>query len=242
MIKRTAFVAAIVGLAAWALAQTPAAGGMLKVSASVAGSGQQRDALAERGPAAPLLIEIKQKKRGRDKHGHNKQLYRKSVRLGGGPPPWAPAHGYRAQHGEAYVPPFGIDIGQCNRDLLGSVLGGVVGAAAGSTIGKGDGRTLAIVGGTIIGIVVGGSIGRTMDQLDQNCVGQVLEHAPDGRHVDWRSSESDSRYRVTPVQTYEDPEGRYCREYTTTATVGGRTQEVYGRACRQPDGSWQLIS
>jgi surface antigen len=208
MIKKTTLIAVIVGLTAWGLAQTPAVGGMLQFLASVTGSGQQRNALADRALTTPSLIEVKQKNHGKKKQGHDKHLYKKIVKLGGGPPPWAPAHGYRAKQGQAYVPPYGIDIGQCNRDLLGSVLGGVVGAAAGSTIGKGDGRTMAIVGGTIIGVVVGGSIGRSMDQLDQSCVGQVLEHAPDGRHVDWRPADSDSRYRVTPVQTYEDPEGR----------------------------------
>ena len=40
----------------------------------------------------------------------------------------------------------------------------------------------------------------------------------------------------------EDYSGRYCREYTTEAVVGGRTKQVYGTACRQPDGSWQLVS
>ena len=32
-----------------------------------------------------------------------------------------------------------------------------------------------------------------------------------------------------------------CREYITTATVNGEQQQTYGRACRQPDGSWKLI-
>jgi hypothetical protein len=33
-----------------------------------------------------------------------------------------------------------------------------------------------------------------------------------------------------------------CREYATTAEIGGRMQRVIGTACRQPDGSWQVIS
>lgn len=34
----------------------------------------------------------------------------------------------------------------------------------------------------------------------------------------------------------------YCREYTQTFTIAGKTQKGYGTACLQPDGSWQIIS
>lgn len=33
----------------------------------------------------------------------------------------------------------------------------------------------------------------------------------------------------------------YCREYTNRVVVGNRTQESYGTACLQPDGSWKII-
>ncbi|MPY72059.1 MAG: hypothetical protein GEU92_18510 [Alphaproteobacteria bacterium] len=53
------------------------------------------------------------------------------------PPPWAPAHGYRAKHKGRdrgpqvvyQVPAVGIPQGTCNRKLLGSLLGGAAGAA-----------------------------------------------------------------------------------------------------------------
>jgi surface antigen len=169
------------------------------------------------------------------------------------PPAWAPAHGWRAKqkykyndkkryHEPVYAAPYDIDVGRCNRDVLGAVLGGATGAALGSTVGKGDGRSAAIIGGTIIGIIVGGNIGRYMDDVDQNCVGQVLEHAEDGQAIRWNDPNDGRRYQVMPTRTIETDTGRYCREYTTTSVVGGKVQEVYGRACRQPDGSWQLVS
>ncbi len=34
----------------------------------------------------------------------------------------------------------------------------------------------------------------------------------------------------------------YCREFTRPITIGGRTQEGIGLACRQPDGSWRIKS
>ncbi len=181
----------------------------------------------------------------KSKPGKNRKHVNKGIYgLGGGPPPWAPAHGYRRNQGlvASYVPPFDINIGTCNRELVGSVLGGAVGGVLGSNIGKGSGQTVAIIGGTILRVLVGGSIGRTMDQVDQNCVGQIMEHSPTGRAVEWQNPDTGVSYEVVPTQTRQDTQGRYCREYQTTATVGGRTQQVFGTACRQPDGSWQIIS
>lgn len=34
----------------------------------------------------------------------------------------------------------------------------------------------------------------------------------------------------------------YCREFTKVVTIGGQAQSAYGQACRQPDGSWQIVS
>ncbi|MCH7776930.1 MAG: hypothetical protein IH878_10380 [Gemmatimonadetes bacterium] len=163
----------------------------------------------------------------------------------GGPPPWAPAHGYRHKYATGpagYVPPFGIGLGNCNRELLGGLLGAAAGGFAGSRIGDGRGQLAAVAGGTLLGFLVGGSIGRTMDKVDQNCVGQALEHAGDGQTIIWNNPERGGQYQVTPKQTFQRGDGRYCREYTATAVVGGKTQNTYGTACRQPDGAWQLVS
>ncbi len=53
----------------------------------------------------------------------------------GGPPPWAPAHGYRRKMGTAYASPYGIGLGRCNRKEISGVLGGVAGGSIGSRIG-----------------------------------------------------------------------------------------------------------
>ncbi|MDX1423908.1 MAG: RT0821/Lpp0805 family surface protein [Kiloniellales bacterium] len=192
------------------------------------------------------------------------------------PPPWAPAHGWRAKHDDryddkhyhkrdhkhrrkhvykrrhehdhyereryaGYQVPYGLDLGRCNRTVLGGVLGGAAGAALGSTVDKHDGRTAAIVGGTIIGVLVGGAIGQYMDSIDQNCIGQTLEHVPDGETIVWRNPNVGGSYQVTPAETYQRSDGRYCREYITEVIIGGRREQAYGTACRQPDGSWKVV-
>jgi hypothetical protein len=34
----------------------------------------------------------------------------------------------------------------------------------------------------------------------------------------------------------------FCREFTSTVTIGNRTQDSVGTACLNPDGSWQIVS
>lgn len=164
------------------------------------------------------------------------------------PPPWAPAHGYRAKHKTKHWPksyatyqrrPV-LELGRCNRDVLGGILGGGAGAAIGSTLDHGDGRAAAIVGGAIIGVLVGGAVGHYMDSVDQNCVGQTLERTPNGQTIAWRNDESGEVYRVTPSDTFQRQDGHTCRHYTTEALIDGQQQQISGTACRQPDGAWKL--
>ncbi len=128
-----------------------------------------------------------------------------------------------------------------NQDV-GTVIGGVLGGIGGAQIGKGRGRTAAIIVGTLVGAAIGGNIGRTMDDVDRMKVAAALEHSPSNQSTTWRNPDSGNRYTVTPRRTYRRSVQTYCREYSIEAEIGGRREEVYGTACRQPDGSWQVRS
>jgi surface antigen len=171
-------------------------------------------------------------------------IYQTPVVFAGGPPPWMVDHGPRRMQGR-YVAPYGIQTGRCDRQLVGrelagQVIGGVGGAVLGSQIGQGTGQIVATAGGALLGVLIGGAVGRSLDQTDYACAGQVLEHAPNNRAIVWRNPETGGAYRLTPTSAYQVQDG-YCREYTSTATVAGRSQTIYGTACRQPDGSWQIV-
>lgn len=86
---------------------------------------------------------------------------------------------------------------------------------------------------------LGGSI--SFGSADLGCAVQVFERAPTGQRIVWDNPDLSTRYTLTPTRTYETEQGRYCREYTSEALVGGQPQQVYGTACRQPDGSWEII-
>ncbi len=163
------------------------------------------------------------------------------------PPAWAPAHGWRAKQGYSMASFPDIGAGYCDRGLLGSQLagiaaGGALGGFLGSKIGKGSGQLAATAAGALLGAFIGSEIAYSMDSLDQACVSRSLEGAPDNQTVTWRNPDTNADYQVTPVKSYDDTAGRYCREYITEATIGGKVEQVYGTACYQPDGSWELVS
>jgi surface antigen len=116
----------------------------------------------------------------------------------------------------------------------------------GSTIGGGSGKIVAIGVGSLLGAYVGSEVGRSMDRTDriyaERTAQRTLEHEPVGRTRSWSNPDNGHYGTVTPERTYESREGRYCREYQTTVTIDGRTQSAYGTACRQQDGSWQVMN
>ena len=64
--------------------------------------------------------------------------------------------------------------------------------------------------------------------------------APVGERIIWNSG--DASGSVTTVRDGVSTAGRYCREFQQTVTIGGRREQAYGTACRQPDGTWEVIS
>ena len=123
----------------------------------------------------------------------------------------------------------------------GMVIGGVLGGLLGAQVDGRDRdlRNIAIIAGTLVGAAIGGSIGESMDTTDRLRVGQTLETVRTGVSSSWRNPDSGVNYRVTPTRTFSSDIGP-CREYSVTAIIGGSEEEVYGTACRQADGSWQV--
>lgn len=126
-----------------------------------------------------------------------------------------------------------------NEDV-GTLSGGVVGGLIGSQFGSGSGQVAAAAGGVLLGAYLGGQIGKTMDRLDRLEMQRALETAPAGKAVVWNNPDSGIRYTVRPTRTYYQAQ-QPCREYTTTAIIGGKREQIYGRACRQADGAWRVV-
>jgi surface antigen len=122
----------------------------------------------------------------------------------------------------------------------GMIIGAIAGGILGHQVGGGSGQVFATMVGSVAGAAIGGSIGRTMDQTDRLNAAMALENVRTGVPSTWINPDTGYEYVMTPTNTYSGASGP-CREYTMDATIGGQTEQVYGTACRQPDGSW-LIS
>ena len=136
--------------------------------------------------------------------------------------------------------------GGFSKSDVGTGLGAVGGAVIGSSFGKGNGRVVGGVLGGLLGAGIGHSVGASLDRADMQYYDQTsqraLETGVSGQALPWKNPDSGNYGTVTPKKPYQTSDGRYCREYQNKVTVGGKTQSGYGTACRQPDGSWQIVS
>lgn len=107
---------------------------------------------------------------------------------------------------------------------------------------------LATVGGWLLaggtaalakdGLLLAGPDGMAMSDT----VHHALEYNPSNQAAEWVNPDTGRSGAVIPVKTFETAQGQPCREFIAQITIGGRQEQGYGTACRQPDGSWQIVS
>jgi surface antigen len=136
--------------------------------------------------------------------------------------------------------------GAGTKQTIGTLGGAAGGALIGSQIGSGSGQLAAVAIGTLLGAYAGSEIGKSLDRADQlyaeRNAQSTLETAPTGQTSTWRNPDSGHSGSITPTRTYQTATTGPCREYTQTVNIGGQTEQAYGTACRQPDGSWKIVN
>lgn len=140
-----------------------------------------------------------------------------------GPPPWAAAHGYRHKHEHrqhAFVPRrydrpyYHFRHGDKRREVRWRV------PTHRWTFHEQESAIIAgLIGGAIGGLLT--SSGPTALSPHEAQASPWASFVPGG-----------------PTAS----QARYCREFSKNAHIHGRQQEIYGLACRQPDGSWEVVS
>ncbi len=133
------------------------------------------------------------------------------------------------------------DSGQ--KQTIGTILGGGLGAVAGSQIGSGKGQLAAVAVGTLLGAYAGSELGKSLDKADQLHAEKAYQQAQTAKldqKINWNNPDSGHSGSVTAIRDGKTQSGTYCREFQTTVTIGSQTEEAYGTACQQPDGSWKL--
>lgn len=136
--------------------------------------------------------------------------------------------------------------GGLTKSDVGTGLGALGGAVIGSSFGKGNGRVVGGVIGALGGAYLGNQIGASLDRADMTYYNQAqqqaLETSQPGQTLPWNNPQSGNSGSFTPSNYYQNQSGQYCREFNQTVNVGGKMEKAYGTACRQPDGSWQIVS
>lgn len=149
------------------------------------------------------------------------------------------------------VIPFAVILGLSgcsnlpSKEEQGAVIGAAAGATLGATVGSGSGQVLAAAAGMLIGVLVGQSVGKSLDQQDRLAMAEAegeAVRAPLGETIQWQNPKSGNSGTVMPTRDGTNEDGDYCREFQTEVQIGGNSEKAHGIACRQPDGSWEIVS
>lgn len=144
----------------------------------------------------------------------------------------------------------GISLTACSwneqrSETLGGVVGGVLGGVVGSKAGEGTGKNVAIVIGATLGTMWGQDIAKGLNDVDQifheRTTTDTLEYGEPGEEVSWANPDSGNSGSVTAGGTYQNADGQDCRTFETTVNAEGEARTAEGVACRQDDGTWQIV-
>lgn len=134
---------------------------------------------------------------------------------------------------------------QTNKENVGTVGGAVAGGVIGSQFGGGTGKLVTTGVGTLLGAFIGKEIGSSLDKADNQHASQAASRAyaaPVGERVVWNNPQSGNSGSVTTTRDGYTTSGMYCREFQQTVIVSGRSEQAYGTACKQADGTWKIVN
>lgn len=135
------------------------------------------------------------------------------------------------------------DVG--TKQAVGTGSGALIGGILGSKVGGGNGQLWATGAGVLVGALIGSEIGKSLDNADRQYMSGAVSqahNAPVGEPISWNNPQSGNHGTILATKDGYSSSGKYCREYQQTIYVGGKEETAYGQACRQPDGSWQVMN
>ncbi len=68
---------------------------------------------------------------------------------------------------------------------------------------------------------------------------EALERIVSGGSLSWSSDATGASGTITPLRTYQGPDGQWCREYRETTNRGAADRQSFSIACRTPSGLWR---
>ena len=95
------------------------------------------------------------------------------------------------------------------------------------------------------GGLIGGTLGNGLDARERRkaleAEYRALEYTQSGNNVAWSGDRAGRSGTVVPAQPYRVG-SQDCRQYQHTVTIDGTSRSARGTACRNPDGSWSILS
>jgi surface antigen len=107
--------------------------------------------------------------------------------------------------------------------------GAIAAGLAGLTVGFAAGQ----LGPTVLAPVEPGTVAAIEAELPE-----VLEHEVSGTTITFRDTLQGVSGSVTPVRTFKNADGRFCRAYEARVWDSEATVISRGIACRDEDGNW----
>jgi len=141
-----------------------------------------------------------------------------------------------------------LSLAACTTTGGGTASGGLGNDAAGGLLAANSGGVpvAALERGTVTGRLLQGPYVLLLTTDDsaraKRAAVTAFEATPSGQTTIWRNPENGHWGTLTPSRTFRDAEGRYCREYRQTVTIGGQEHQGIGSACRETDGAWRVMS
>ncbi len=140
------------------------------------------------------------------------------------------------------VDPAGVIAGA----LIGGLLGNAIGRGSGRGYRRGSGNGGATIAGVVLGGVAGAALTRNLTCDDRSYAYRsyydgLNTRRPNSRYT-WNNPRSGHRGDFYVRDYYRGPRGYECANFSQTIWIGGRPEEATGRACRQPDGTWAIVS
>lgn len=128
------------------------------------------------------------------------------------------------------------------KSTLGTLVGAVGGAAIGSRFGQGSGKVAAIAAGALVGGFLGNQIGARLDEQDrQYNYAASVQALNSGAPQQWQNPQTGVYGTIQPGPA-QMVNNQQCRQYTNTVYIDGQPQTARGTACRNYDGTWQVVN
>jgi surface antigen len=127
------------------------------------------------------------------------------------------------------------------KKLFGALGAAAAGGWAGAQIGSGTGNLAATAGGALLGALVGSVVGGDLDDADAERARTAFNYSmQQNQPVTYQTEQGGGM--VEPTRTGITESGTFCREFWHTILIGNEKKRGIGRACQNPDGSWQIVA